>query len=276
VTPVPDAGDGFGVVSLLSDFGSRDIFVGVMKGAVLRRAPHVTLVDLTHEVPPQDVRTGALHLARAVPYLPIAVHLAVVDPGVGTERAAVAVATERGDVLVGPDNGLLTLAAEALGGVAAVHELSAVEHRAAEVSDTFHGRDVFAPAAAAVANGVAVSELGPVRHQLTQVTVPTASVSAGQLTTEVLTIDRFGNLQLGATVADASRAGLTLGERLIVGLGSGERIEVPFVRTFGEVADRSPAVLGDSDGHLAIVITGGDAAARTGARVGTPARLSRT
>lgn len=272
----PPSATGFEVVSLLTDFGTSDPFVGVMKGVVLRRAPGVTIVDLTHEVPPQDVRTGALHLSRAVPYLPVGVHVAVVDPGVGTERAGVAIRAARGDVLVGPDNGLLTLAAEALGGVEAVHELTAEEHRSEVVSATFHGRDVFAPAAGALASGVPVTELGPSRGQLTQLDLPSTSVSQGQLTTEVLLVDHFGNLQLAATGDDAERAGLQLGERLLLGLDDQLRIEVPFVRTFGEVRDGSPAVLVDSDGHLAVVITGGDAAERTGVGPGTSARLSRT
>lgn len=267
----------FDVVSLLSDFGTTEPYVGVMKGVVLRRAPHVMLVDLTHDLPPQDVLTGALYLARSVPYLPVAVHLAVVDPGVGTQRTAVAVLTARGDVLIGPDNGLLGPAAEALGGHVAVHALTRPEHHLPEVSATFHGRDVFAAVAGTVAAGTPVEELGPPRDRLATVELPITSVSEGQLATEVLAVDHFGNLQLAARGEDAEEAGFVVGERLLLGLGAAEeRIEVPFVRTFGEVADRAPAVLVDADHHLAIAVTGESAAARTGAGIGTTARLSRT
>lgn len=266
----------FDVVSLLSDFGTTEPFVGVMKGVVLGRAPHVTFVDITHEVPPQDVRTGALFLSRAVAYLPVAVHLAVVDPGVGTQRSPVAVQTARGDVLVGPDNGLLGPAAATLGGEVAVHALTRIEFHLPEVSATFHGRDVFAAVAGAVAAGTPVGELGSPRGYLATVELPITSVSDGQLATEVLTVDHFGNLQLAASGADAEEAGFEPGERLLLGLDADQRIEVPFVRTFGEVADHAPAVLIDSDGHLAIVVTGESAATRTGAGVGSTARLART
>ncbi len=266
----------FAVVSLLTDFGSIDPYVGVMKGVILRRAPDVTFVDLTHEIPAQNILVGARQLARAVPHLPVAVHLAVVDPDVGTERAAVAVETERGDVVVGPDNGLLGTAVMVLGGPVAIHELRNPDHRAEVVSNTFHGRDVFAPAAGAIASGVAIADLGPRRRQLVHLELPEASVSDGQLTGEVIGVDRFGNLQLSARAEDAAAAGWERGERLLVSFAADQRIEAEYVTTFGDVADGWPAVLVDSDGHVAVVITGGSAAARTGADVGTPARLSRT
>lgn len=260
------------VVTFLSDFGTSDIFVGVCHGVILSRAPEAHVVDLTHEVPPQDVRTGALLLARAVPHIPGAVHLAVVDPGVGTDRAAVAVQTDRGDLLVGPDNGLLTPAADVLGGARRIHQLEPPD--GGHVSATFHGRDLFAPAAGALAAGVSIDELGPPRDGLMHLDAPRPVRTGDGLTAEIILEDRFGNLQLSAYPADAREVGLVVGGEVRIEW-SGESHETRYVRTFGDLPAGGLGLLVDSDGALAIVVAGGSAAERLGAGPGGIVRLSR-
>ena len=173
----------FGLVSFLSDYGRTDTFVGVCHGIVLGRAPHVRIVDLTHDVPPHDVRVGALLLARSVPFLPVAVHLAVVDPGVGTPRRGVAVAAARGDLLVGPDNGLLWPAVARLGGASGVWELTEPQFWLEPLSGTFHGRDIFAPVAAHLAAEVAPERVGQAIDpgSLQLLDLPGATVRRGEL-----------------------------------------------------------------------------------------------
>ncbi len=184
------------MISLLTDFGRVDTYVGQVKAAALRVAKDLTFVDLTHQVPPQDVRTGAFLLSQAVEIFPPgSVHLAVVDPGVGSERRAVAVRTGRGDLLVGPDNGLLAPAAARLGGAAEVVTLEAAKLSGPFRSTTFHGRDLFAPAAARLATGEPPTALGEVTRPLAEPFVlPTAQVEDGYIKGEVLHVDTYGNL----------------------------------------------------------------------------------
>ncbi len=186
-------------VTFLTDFGLQDDFVGTCHGVIARIAPDARVIDVTHGIPPQAVLQGALVLANTMPYLPLGVHLAVVDPGVGSERRAIAIRTVDGRFFVGPDNGLLMLAADELG-VAAAHELSDARYRLPDVSHTFHARDVFAPAAAHIAVGVPLEELGPRidPDELVRIQVPEPQVGRTQLSTEVLVIDRFGNVSTNA------------------------------------------------------------------------------
>lgn len=257
---------GFDVITFLTDFGHRDTFVGVCHGVLASRAPHARVIDLTHEVPPHDIATGALLLARAVAHLPVAVHLAVVDPGVGTDRHGIAAVTGRGDVLVGPDNGLLEPAARALGGVTAVFTLP----RPAGGAVTFDGRDVFSPAAARIATGTAPAALGPAHPELIVLSTPSVEVGTGWVRTPVLTIDRFGNCQLAATPTDLDDAGVggaieaTIGER---------SYHVRRVRAFGQLEPGDLGILADSDGQLALVLDQEAAAAALGVVPGDPVLL---
>jgi S-adenosylmethionine hydrolase len=244
----------YDVVSFLSDFGRRDIFVGVCHGVLARGAPHARVIDLTHEVPAHDVLTGAVLLARAVGHLPRAVHLAVVDPGVGTARHGIVVCTGRGDVLVGPDNGLLVPAADELGGVAAAYVLPAREGDSA----TFDGRDVFAPAAALLASGTPPAGMGPALGALEGLTVPVADVQDAAVRCRVLLVDRFGNCQLAATPANAVAAGLA--EVVEVVTPTGEH-RAHRVRAFGDLEPGQLGLIEDSDGQLALVLGRADAAA---------------
>src|SRR6266545_825126 len=151
---------GYGWISLTTDYGTFDGFVAACHGAIARIAPDVRVIDVTHHVPPADVPRGAAVLAQTAPHLPLSVHCAVVDPGVGTARRGIAIETPNG-ALVGPDNGLLVWAAEALGGIDEVVELANKDWFLGDVSRTFHGRDIFAPAAARIASGASLGDAGP-------------------------------------------------------------------------------------------------------------------
>ncbi len=183
-------------VSLLTDFGLRDGYVGQLKAALLRVCPTARLVDLTHDVPSQDVRTGAFLLSTAVEaFAPGAIHLAVVDPGVGTARRPLALQTMRGDLLVGPDNGLLLPAAWALGGVRRAVALTEERYHGARRSSTFHGRDLFAPVAGHLAAGVGLQALGPdVNDPVASVRFPRPRAEGGAVLGEILHVDVYGNL----------------------------------------------------------------------------------
>jgi S-adenosyl-L-methionine hydrolase (adenosine-forming) len=249
----------YDVVTLLTDYGVADGFVAACHGVLLSLAPRLRIVDVTHLVPPQDVRRGAAVLAQTVPWLPPAVHVAVVDPGVGTSRRAVAVAAGR-SVLVGPDNGLLLPAAEALGGVLHAVELTERRFFGAEVARTFHGRDVFAPVAAHVAGGVPLAELGPAVDpaSLVRLPAPLVVVGDGVVETEVVTVDRFGNVQLAAQAVALDAAGLARGDVVSVGADA----LVTYAETFGAVAAGTLLLLVDSAGYAALAVNRGSAAAR--------------
>lgn len=243
---------GFPWISLTTDYGLMDGFVAACHGVIARLAPAVRVIDVTHQIPPGDVRRGAAVLAQTLPQLPPAVHVAVVDPGVGTARRAIAIRAGDG-VLVGPDNGLLPWAAEALGGIDEVVEVTRREWFAPVVSATFHGRDIFAPAAARLALGTEMRQAGALIDPADLVRLPEPVVrrGTGWLTAEVLTIDRFGNVQLAASAAELD----SLARRLRVG-------ELPAVRaaTFGAVDPGTLVVFADSAGKAAIAVNGGRAA----------------
>jgi S-adenosylmethionine hydrolase len=249
------------LVSLLSDFGLADTYVGQMKGAVLAVAPDAQLVDVTHAVPPQDVRTGAFLLWSAVEVFPAGtVHLAVVDPGVGSTRRAVAAQAARGDVFVGPDNGLLTPAIGRLGGPAGAVELCARTYwRTDQPSTTFHGRDVFGPVAGHLAKSVPLERLGPP----VELSRPFSLALADGLVGEVVYVDGFGNL---VTNLPAERLPaqfhVRLGERLIP--------SAPHYQAVGP--GELMAVIG-SFGLLEISARDGSAAAVAGAARGSPVSL---
>ena len=189
----------FDTISFLTDYGTVDEFVGVVKSVVRDLAPHVAIIDLTHEIPPFDVRAGSLALARCIGYVPGGIVLAIVDPGVATDRRAVAIEVAGGaGVLVGPDNGLLAPAVAMAGGAERAVELTNPAYQLAAPGATFAGRDVFAPAAAHLCNGVDLTELGPEVDPglLLPATVPLPREDGDAIVAEVLWVDRFGNAQL--------------------------------------------------------------------------------
>jgi S-adenosylmethionine hydrolase len=245
-------------ISLTTDYGLADGFVAACRGVIAKTAPRAKVLDISHAVPPQDVRRGANVLAQVVPFLPPCVHVAVVDPGVGTERKGVVLAAKEG-VLVGPDNGLLLPAAEVLGGVETAHELAAEEYRLATVSHTFHGRDVFAPAAAYLTLGVQPADFGPQIDPDTLVRLPEPTVVVGsqRLTSDVLAVDHFGNVQLAAKVRDIIATGLLLpGASVRVQVGM-HTVDATIGRTFDDVEPGEALVYVDSSGHVAIAVNQG-------------------
>jgi S-adenosylmethionine hydrolase len=250
-------------IIFLSDYGLEDEFVGICHAVIARIAPASPVIDLSHAVPPQDVLRGALVLGRSLRYLPAdAIVLAVVDPGVGTPRKPVAVETVHGgQLLVGPDNGLLSLAWAERGGVARAVEIVDPKVMLEPVSATFHGRDIFAPAAAHLAAGVPLSELGPdlSPSSLAVVRVPVAEVEPGRIDTEVLGVDRFGNVQLSAGLDDLERAGLVGANRLNI-VTRGRDMPVRLAATFGDVTEGEFGLILDSAGRLSVVLNRGSAA----------------
>lgn len=259
------------MICLLTDFGPGSEYVGALHAVLAGQCPGHERVDLAHDIPPGDVRLGAITLARLALLLPAAIHLAVVDPGVGGPRRAAAVGLAGGGALVGPDNGLLGPAALALGAVEAV-ALPTPEGASA----TFHGRDLFAPVAARLAAGAHVAELGAPFDpaELASATVPVPTAAPGELTAEVLAVDRFGNVQLSAGAADLALAGFTPGDRIWAATGE-RRHPATVSRTFDDAAPAGMLVLLDSHGMLAIAVNGGSAARRVGAAPGALVSLGR-
>ena len=259
-------------IVFLTDFGLSDPWVGICHGVMYRIAPEAHVIDLTHAVPRQDVMRGAIELGRAVEYLPPnAVYLAVVDPGVGSERHAAAVAAGTA-LLVGPDNGVLSLAWEALGGVDEAVRIENEELLLTPVSRTFHGRDVFAPAAAHLAVGRPPADLGPSIDPaaLGRIDVPSPMVVPGKVGARVMGVDGFGNVQLNARTAELSSAGLDAERVLVV---NGRR--VPRAGTFAELPEHEPGMLVDSEGFIALVVNHGSAAATMRLSAGDPVVLER-
>lgn len=269
------AGPSVPVVSLLTDYGLADGFVGALHSVIRSRLPTVPIVDLTHEIPPGDVRTGAAALARAAAYVAPGVVVAVVDPGVGTRRRGVALKTAGSDVyLVGPDNGLLAPAADRLGGVAAAVELKVRFPAVATSGPTFDGRDVFAPAAALLAEGHDMHDLGPelAGDDLVRLEAPVSRARAdGWWELEVTWVDRFGNVELAAGPGDIWPSGETSpGGSVTVRpveegpAGNGRARQARVVRAFGDLGPSEVGLLVDSDGHLALCLNGSSAANRLG------------
>jgi len=264
---------GYEWVSLCTDYGYSDGFVAACHGVIARIAPHARMLDVTHAVPPGDVRHGSVVLADTLHWLPPAVHVAVVDPGVGTARRGIAVVS--GDaVLVGPDNGLLVPAAHTLGGMRAVYELAEPAYRLPAISATFHGRDIFAPAAAHLASGISPDALGPELDpaSLVNLPAPVCEVNDHKLRAEVLAVDHFGNLALAAGAGELEAVGLRTGTTVTLCWSVGTE-PAHLGTTFADVARGELVVLVDSAGHLAVACHGDSAATRTGLRPGTVVEL---
>jgi S-adenosylmethionine hydrolase len=256
------------VISLLTDFGARDPSGAICEGVILGICPDAVVVHISHEVTKYAIRDGALMLWCALPYLPVGVHVAVVDPGVGTARRPVALVTGRGDVLIGPDNGLLRPAGERLGGVVAAHALTSEAHRLHPVSTSFHGRDIFAPAAGHLAAGLDLGQLGPAIDPSTLVglEIPPAEPIPGGVATSVVYVDTFGNCKLGGLRSDleASAGPMRPGRAVRVRAdGTGEH-EMAWADTFGEVGVGMPILYVDSYDRLTIAVNQGNAAADLG------------
>ncbi|MCA1824821.1 MAG: S-adenosyl-l-methionine hydroxide adenosyltransferase family protein [Mycobacteriales bacterium] len=263
-------------ITFLSDYGLDDAFVGVCHGVLARIAPEARVIDVCHQIAPQDVAEGATTLAAAMEYLPVGVHLAIVDPGVGTRRRGVAVLTGSGSILVGPDNGVGSLAWPALGGVTSAHEITNTELFLKNPSKTFHGRDVFAPVTAHLANGVELAKVGGEidPQSLIQIDLRDPVVDDDHVHGEVRSVDHFGNLSLNMRRSDLEAAGIQLGDTVELRVG-GRALQVPFTVTFGQVPPGRIAVCEDSYRHITVAVNLGHASKTLRAHRGDPIVLSR-
>ena len=251
-------------IVFLTDYGLADGFVGVCHGVIARIAPGSLVIDLTHQVGRQDVLQGAVALGRAARFMPDdAVYLAVVDPGVGSERRPIVVETRAGALLVGPDNGLLSMTWAELGGAERAVEIASPEVLLHPVSRTFHGRDVFAPAAAHLAAGFVLEDVGPPIPvaELHTLDLPGPMVTPGSVGARVIAVDGFGNVQLNVRPSDLDSSGL--GSMLAVGAR-----DIPRVAAFADVPIGVCAAIVDSEGYIALVVNHGSAAQVLGLSVG--------
>jgi S-adenosylmethionine hydrolase len=239
-------------------------------------APDADVIDITHGIPPQHVLQGALVLANTLPYMPVGVHVAVVDPGVGGPRKALAVRGGDGRFYVGPDNGILLVAAERLGGIEEAVALTNPDFMLEPVSRTFHGRDVFAPAAAHLALGVGLEELGEDVDpgELERLEVPEPQVGPARIRATVLYIDRYGNVQLNLTSDHLESAGIIPGTQVEIQAGW-ERVYAVAARTFADVRSGDIVLYEDAYRNVALAINHGSAAQMLRAHVGQELRLAR-
>ena len=258
------------LITLLSDFGLRDPYVAEMKAVILSICPNASIVDISHEVNKYDVRMGAYVLARAAPYFPKGtIHVAVVDPDVGTERRSIIITTEH-CTYIGPDNGLLMLSAQKER-ISNVHEITNPKYTLKKVSNTFHGRDVFSPAAAYLAQGILVSDFGP---EISDFCVPSfaqPSILEQVIKGEVIYIDGFGNVVTNITAEHLKLIDAKEGKRLSVALKN-KNVAVKLCSTYGEVPANTPLVAVGSGGFLELAVNQGDASkffkVKTGDRIG--------
>jgi S-adenosylmethionine hydrolase len=257
------------IVTLTTDFGLKDPYAAAMKAAILGISPGVVIVDITHDVAKFNVRAGAFVLGSAAPYFPEGtIHVAVVDPGVGTQRRPIAIETKHG-FFVGPDNGLLILPAEAEG-IKHIYELASRRFMLSHVSATFHGRDIFAPAAAHLVNGTAIEEFGP---QLTEVVRPDFTKvvrSKNFLIGEVLHVDDFGNIITNIHAKDIAefREGMLLVEL------PNHKVQVKVSRAYADSRPQEPLAIIGSHNYLEIALNQGSAAAKFESKAGDKITLT--
>jgi S-adenosyl-L-methionine hydrolase (adenosine-forming) len=261
-------------VTFLTDFGLQDGFVGTCHGVIKRIAPEAQIIDITHGIRPGRVLQGALMLANTLAYMPQGVHLAVVDPGVGGQRRPLALRDASGRLYVGPDNGLLLPAAERRGGVEEAHVLANPAYALEVVSRTFHGRDLFSPAAAHLALGVPLGELGPPidPDALVHLDLPAAEHREDGIHATVLGVDRFGNAALNLTRDDFEQAGIVPGTTVEVD-AAGNRYFAVAARTFADAREGDLILYEDSYRSVAIAVSRGSAASLLGLDEGSQLRL---
>jgi S-adenosyl-L-methionine hydrolase (adenosine-forming) len=267
---------GYDWVTFLSDYGHDDVFVGVCKGVIAGLAPHVRILDICHLVAPQDVEQGATALATSIPFMPVGVHLALVDPIHEKTARGIGVATSDGSVLIGPDNGLLSLAWAARGGVDKVVEITNEQLFRDTVHKTFRGRDVFAPVTAHLANGGSLDDLGPAvqASSLRTLVVREAVVDDDHVHAEIRTVDHFGNVSLNIARSDLEAAGIALGDTVELRC-NGRTMSVPFTLTYGDVASGRLALCEDSFRAVQLAVNAGHASRRLRVSRGDPVVIAR-
>ncbi len=268
------------VISFTTDFGPSA--PAVCRAVMFRFCPDANIIDISHQVPRYSIREGAGTLVFALPYMPVGIHVAVVDPGVGTHRLAIGLRTARGDVLLGPDNGLLIAAAEALGGIVEARSLENRDLMLEQVSNSFHGRDIFAPMAGHLAAGVPYEAVGPAvpLDRLVRLPVIAPTVRDGELESTIVHVLIYGNVTFAGVPADLEAAigPLTPGRPLVLefpAYGGQPAVEerTVWVRTFGEVPVGASLLYSDSEGRLALADNQGDAAARLNLQLDRPVRI---
>jgi S-adenosylmethionine hydrolase len=261
-------------ITFLSDFGLKDDFVGTCHGVIKRIAPDAEIIDITHGIPAQSILQGALVLANTIGFMPVGVHLAIVDPGVGGPRRPLALRDAEGRLYVGPDNGLLLPAANRAG-IESAHELTNPEYALESISRTFHGRDLFAPAAAHLASGVSLADLGPPLDpdSLIRLDVPEPVITEGAIEAMLLYVDSFGNIALNLDRDDVTALGIVSGTRLELEL-AGERYYAVMARTFADARAGDVILYEDSYKNMSVAISRGSAARMLHASPGQRIRIT--
>jgi S-adenosylmethionine hydrolase len=263
-------------VTFTSDYGLDDVFVGVCKGVVAQIAPHVRILDVCHLIAAQDVEQGASSLAAAIPFLPVAVHLALVDPMHGSSSRGLVIETGDGSLLIGPDNGILSFAWEERGGIAQVIEIVNPALWRETVHPTFRGRDIFAPVAAHLANGQDLADVGPVIDPsvLTRLPVRTVVVDDDHVHAEINQVDHFGNVSLNLARADLEAAGMSFGDTVELRC-NGRTLLVPFTATYGDVARGRLVLCEDSFRAIMLAVNAGHASRELRVARGEPVVIAR-
>lgn len=261
-------------ITFTTDFG-WSMAPGICRGVIKKIYPDADLIDLTHSIPHYDIEAGAASMMDAVPYLPVGIHIVVVDPGVGSVRRPVAILARRGDVFIGPDNGVLSLAVRAAGGAEAAYVITSPKVILTPTSNTFHGRDIFAPAAAHLASGMPLSELGPAIDPagLTVIDYPDPRVEGHAAVGILFGFDPFGSARTNVTSATLSAAGLMPGTRVRVSAGE-KTIDLPLVRTFSDVQVGEACSLVDSSDRFCIAVNQGNARERFGLAPKSPLKVT--
>ncbi len=261
-------------ITFLSDFGLKDDFVGTCHGVMKRIAPEAQIIDITHGIPATSILEGALVLANTIGFMPVGVHLAIVDPGVGGPRRPLALRDAEGRLFVGPDNGLL-LPAASRSGIEAAHELANPAYALGSISRTFHGRDLFAPAAAHLASGVPLDALGPPvdPDALVSLDLPAPVMTDGSIQATLLYVDSFGNIALNLDRDDVEALGIVSGTRVELDL-AGERYYAVMARTFADARAGDVILYEDSYKKMSLAISRGSAARMLHASPGQGIRIT--
>lgn len=254
------------LITLLTDFGTSDELVASMKGVILGICEDANIVDISHGITPYSIMKGAFILSSAVISFPPAVHVAVVDPGVGSERRGLALKTARGDVLIGPDNGLLIPAAENLGGIEKAHLIESDSFMCPQPHPTFHGRDVFAPAAANILRGANIESAGRTVSEFVPSPWKSPDITPSCISGTIIDIDRFGTARTNIKFEDFDRCGIRKGSNHLTIIEDCE-MEMPFQPTYSCVDVGEALILEDSSGYIAIAVNQGSAESKFGIRV---------
>lgn len=254
-------------VVLATDFGASSEWVGVCHGVIASIAPQAQIIDLAHDLTPFDVAGAGQILRAALPYFPVCIAVLVVDPGVGSERRGLAAQTGRGDLLVGPDNGLLRAAAADIGGLTGVRHLTESRFHLPNVSKTFHARDIFCPVAAHLCVDAAFEDVGPPvdRNGIVAAWEPRIAVRPGSLVCEVINVDRFGNVRVGARPSVLRDA--AIGDDPVWVVSPGREMAAHRAERFADLDAGDLGIIEDSFGYLSLCVNGGNAAEKLGVKL---------